>query len=160
MPRDTPTPEPFEPEWLERSLDRYYTWGLAFMVVLLLGFPLYRLREPDLRASAERSQQATYQTLGADLFAQNCASCHGDGGAGGGSAPTLDSKQFLSSTSDDQIHLLVSGGVPGSDMSPWNLEFGGPLTDEQVSQLVTYLRSLEDGAPSIPDWRRGVQAGG
>jgi len=148
---------PFEPAWLQRSLDRHYSWGLAFMLVLIVGFPIYRLREPHLRSQAKAEQQTSYVTTGAALFAQNCASCHG-ARATGGSAPTLNSKQFLSATSDGQVALLVTGGVSGSSMSAWSLDFGGPLTDEQIRQLVTYLRSLEPQAPSIPDWRTGAKA--
>ena len=45
-------------------------------------------------------------------------------------------------------------------MPAWSLDYGGTLTDEQVRQIVTYLRSLEPNAPSVPDWRTGTQAGG
>jgi mono/diheme cytochrome c family protein len=149
-----PRPDPFEPEWLQRSLDRYYLWGLVFMAVLIAGFPLYKLREPSLRSDALRSQQTTYARIGADLFDQSCSSCHGER-ATGDTAPTLNAKEFLSSTSDDQIRLLVSGGVSGTDMPAWSLDFGGALTDEQIRQIVAFLRSLEAKAPSVPDWRQG-----
>lgn len=79
--------------------------------------------------------------------------------ATGGTAPTLNSKQFLSTTSDDQIRLIVTGGVSGSSMSAWSIDYGGSLTDEQIRQLATYLRTLEANAPSIPDWRTGAKAG-
>jgi mono/diheme cytochrome c family protein len=71
----------------------------------------------------------------------------------------LNSKEFLKTTTDDQIRVLVSGGVSGSAMPPWSLDFGGTLTDEQVRQVVTYLRSLEPKAPSVPGWRQGKTAG-
>ena len=154
MPRDAPKPAAFEPAWLRRSLDRHYTWGLVFMVVLILGFVFYGIQEPTLRARAAREQQGIYVHLGEGLFANNCASCHGRA-ATGGSAPTLNSKQFLTSTSDEQARLLIAGGVSGTSMPAWSLDFGGPLTDEQVRQLVTYLRSLQPGAPSVPNWRQG-----
>jgi mono/diheme cytochrome c family protein len=111
-------------------------------------------QEPTLRAHAARQQQVTYARLGQQLFANNCASCHGRA-ATGGSAPTLNSKQFLTSTSDEQIRLLISGGVSGTSMPAWSLDDGGPLTDEQIRQLVTYLRSLASGAPNVPNWRQG-----
>ena len=159
MPKPNAGPREFEPEWLQRSLDRYYTWGLVFMAVLIAAFPLYRLREPTLRADAKAAQQTSYTRLGAALFSQSCASCHGAAATGGGSAPTLDSKQFLSTTSDAQAALLITGGISGSSMSAWSLDYGGPLTDEQIRQLVTYLRSLEtDKTPSIPNWRQGAKA--
>jgi mono/diheme cytochrome c family protein len=158
VPRERPQPPPFEPEWLERSLNRYMAWGLVFMVLLLAGFVAYRVREPHLRSDALKQQTTSYREIGAQLFADNCAQCHGKDAAGAGSAPTLNSRQFLKSTTDDQIRVLVSGGVPGSEMSAWSLDYGGTLTDEQVRQVVTYLRSLEATAPDIPSWRSGASA--
>ena len=158
MPKLNQGPREFEPEWLQRSLDRYYTWGLVFMAVLIVAFPLYRLREPTLRSDARTAQQTSYTRLGASLFSQNCASCHGKEGTGGGSGPTLNSKQFLGTTSDAQATLLITGGISGSSMSPWSFDYGGSLTDEQIRQLVTYLRSLAPAAPSIPDWRQSAKA--
>jgi mono/diheme cytochrome c family protein len=160
MPRERPQPAPFEPDALERSLNRYLMVGLVFMTLLITGFVVYRVREPSLRADATQAQQASYTKLGKGLFADNCAECHGDAATGGGDAPTLDSKQFLSSTSDAQIEALMSGGVSGTDMPAFGLEYGGTFTAEQVRQIVTYLRSLEKQAPSIPDWRTGAQASG
>jgi mono/diheme cytochrome c family protein len=157
MPKPPSGPREFEPEWLQRSLDRYLTLGLTFMVILIVAFPIYRLRESSLRHDAIVSQQTTYQTLGAALFEQNCSTCHGKSGTGG-TAPTLNAKQFLGSVADEQIRLIVTGGVPGSSMSAWSLDLGGPLTDEQIKQAVVYLRSLEPNAPSVPDWRTGAKA--
>ena len=155
MPRERPKPPPFEPEWLARSLNRYLAWGLVFMVLLLAAFVTYRVREPGLRKDATRAQTTNYTEIGRQIFAASCAQCHGNNAAGGGSAPTLNSSQFLKSTTNDQIHALVAGGVPGTEMPPWSLAFGGTLTDEQIVQITTYLRSLEPKAPSVPNWRSG-----
>ena len=154
MPRERPTPPPFEPVELERSLDRYLAWGLAFMVLLIAGFVAYRVREPTLRRDASRAQEASYREIGSELFATNCSSCHGKE-ATGGSAPVLNAKEFLKGTTDDQIRALIAGGISGTDMPTWSLAFGGTLTDEQVLQVTTYLRSLEPNAPSVPNWRAG-----
>ena len=154
MPRERPAPPPFEPEWLARSLNRYMTWGLVFMLVLLAGFVVYRVREPNLRKDAKHEQTTRYTTIGAQLFATNCAQCHGKD-ATGGSAPTLNAREFLKSTTDEQMHVLVSGGISGTQMPAWSVDYGGTMTDEQVAQIVTYLRSLEPNAPSVPKWRSG-----
>jgi hypothetical protein len=42
-------------------------------------------------------------------------------------------------------------------MPAWSLAFSGTLTDEQIHQITTYLRSLEPSAPSVPTWRSGKQ---
>ncbi len=154
MPRERPAPPPFEPAELERSLDRYLTAGLVFMIVLIVGFAAYRVREPTLRSDATRQQRVSYTAIGTQLFATNCSSCHGKG-ANGGSAPVLNSKEFLKGTSDEQIHSLIAGGVSGTDMPAWSLAFGGTFTDEQIAEITTYLRSLEPNAPSVPNWRQG-----
>ncbi len=157
MPRERPQPPPFEPEWLDRSLNRYLALGIVFMVLLLVGFVAYRVREPGLRRDATRAQNASYTSVGRQLFSASCAQCHGKNASGGG-APTLNSSEFLKSTADNQIVALVAGGVSGTDMPAWGLDYGGTFTDEQVRQVVTYLRSLEPHAPSVPGWRQGDKA--
>ncbi|MGZ4691474.1 MAG: c-type cytochrome, partial [Acidimicrobiia bacterium] len=144
--------------WLERSLNRYLAAGLVFMLLLLAGFVAYRIREPGLRRSATRAQTTSYTNIGRQIFSANCAQCHGKDASGGGSAPTLNSTQFLKSTTDAQIFSLVAGGVSGTEMPSWSLDYGGTFTDEQVRQVVTYLRALEPNAPSIPGWRQSAQA--
>ena len=156
MPKERPTPPPFEPAALERSLNRYLTVGLVFMVVLIAGFAAYRVREPSLRRDAQASQLASYQSIGGGLFDTNCSGCHGRD-AVGGSAPVLNSQEFLTNTTDLQISNLIAGGVPGTEMPAWSLAFSGTLTDEQIRQITTYLRSLEPSAPSVPTWRQGKQ---
>ena len=158
MPRERPQPPPFEPEWLDRSLNRYLAAGLIFMILLLAGFVAYRVREPGLRRTATRAQTASYTAIGEKIFATSCAQCHGKNGTGGGSAPTLNSKQFLKNTTDEQIFALVSGGVSGTEMPAWSLDYGGTFTAEQVRQVTTYLRSLEPNAPSVPGWRQSAKA--
>ena len=158
MPRERPQPPPFEPEWLARSLNRYLAWGLVFMVLLLAGFVTYRVREPGLRKDATSAQTTSYTDIGRQIFAASCAQCHGKNAGGGGSAPTLNSSQFLKSTTNNQIQALVAGGVSGTEMPAWSLDYGGTFTDEQVRQVVTYLRSLEPSAPSIPGCRQSAKA--
>jgi mono/diheme cytochrome c family protein len=150
-------PPPFEPEALDRSLDRYLVAGLIFMAVLIAGFIVYRIREPSLRSDAAAAQQTSYRAIGHQLFATNCASCHGKDGTGG-SAPVLNSQQFLKGTTDPQVENLIASGVPGTEMPAWSLAFGGTLTDQQIRQIDTYLRSLAAKAPDVPSWRQGKQA--
>lgn len=154
MPRERPAPPPFEPASLERSLDRYLAVGLVFMLLLIAGFVAYRVREPDLRRTAAAQQDSSYRAIGAQLFAGSCASCHGKHGDGG-SGPVLNAQQFLKTTSDGQIQDIISGGISGSEMPAWSLDFGGTLTSEQIRQIATYLRSLQPHAPSVPTWRSG-----
>jgi mono/diheme cytochrome c family protein len=157
MPTSPEAPREFEPGWLQRSLDRHLAWGLVFMLALVAGFALYKVREPGLRAAAAAQQEKTYVQLGRALFNNNCATCHGQNGMGG-DAPTLNAKEFLSSTSDEQMRLLISGGVSGTEMPAWSQEFGGTMTDEQIRQIIAYIRSWARTAPSVPNWRQGAES--
>ena len=139
-------------ESLERSTDKWMVWGLVFMIVLIVAFAAYFWFEPTGRADALEAHEATLTEMGAELYGLNCASCHGAEGEGG-IGPGLNSQEFLTSAVDGQISALISVGVPGSLMSPYALEFGGPLTAEEIDGLTTYLRSWEEEAPENPDWR-------
>ena len=137
---------------LIRSSRRWQAAGTFILFLLVLAFPVYRATDGSRRDQALASQDQAYLFQGGKLWATNCASCHGTNGEGG-SAPALNSQEFLTSVTDDQIHGIIAGGIPGTAMPAWLNDYGGPLTDEQIAALVAYLRSWETTAPSVPDWR-------
>lgn len=147
-----------DPPELMRALDRQYALTAACMAALLLAFPVYWRAEPARRAARARAQAAADVGAGRTTFALYCAGCHGEGGRGGRGYPTLASREFLASATDRQVEWLVSSGIPGSAMPTWHLDLGGPLSEQQIGQVVRYLRSLERGAPSVPGWRTGAAA--
>jgi mono/diheme cytochrome c family protein len=83
------------------------------------------------------------------LYAAECAQCHGLLGQGDGplartlNPPPLDLTVHVPLHGDGQIFQFISGGVPGTAMPV----FGGRLTDEQIWNLVNYLRTLAAPAP-------------
>lgn len=137
---------------LRRSLTRWQTAGVALMLVLVVAFPLYTAVEQTRRASARESEHAALLSSGSQLWGLNCASCHGDTGQGV-DAPALNSLEFLKNVTDEQIHGIVAGGIPGTEMPAWWNEYGGPLTDQQIEAVVTYVRAWEKHARSVPNWR-------
>jgi mono/diheme cytochrome c family protein len=137
---------------LEQATNKWMVWGLVFMALMMLIFPLYLWYEPSSRAEALESHQNSLAEQGGDLYGFNCVSCHGPDGVGG-IGPALNSQQFLTSADDTQIKALIAVGIPGSLMSAYALDFGGPLTSEQIDALTAYLRSWEEDAPDNPDWR-------
>jgi mono/diheme cytochrome c family protein len=153
-----PTPRPLDTPEQARALDRYYMAGLVCMALLIIAFPLYKLGEPARRERTLEAMRTENVTLGATMFAQHCAACHGDDARGGRGFPTLGAKEFLTSVSDKQLQWLISGGIPGSAMVAYDLDLGGPFTSQEITRLVTYLRSLEEDAPSVPGWYRGEAA--
>ena len=141
-------------EELEQSTNRVMVIGAVLLVAMALVFPLYRWFEPTNRESARAEQLDSLAETGETLWGFNCASCHGLSGEGG-VGPALNSKQFLQSATDQQTEVLISVGVPGSQMGAYSQDFAGPLTSEQIKALAVYIRSWEEDAPDNPNWRDG-----
>jgi mono/diheme cytochrome c family protein len=145
-----------DPE-LDRSTNRVMVWGVLLLLAMALAFPVYLAFEPEAREDSRTENLASLASEGEDIWGFNCASCHGDNGEGG-TAPALNSEQFLESATDDQISLLIAVGIPGSAMPAFSQDFSGPLTSEQIKGVTTYLRSWEEDAPDVPDWRNPTPA--
>lgn len=137
---------------LEASTTRWMQWGLLLIVLFALAFPIFRIYEPADRESAQDGLSSSLAAQGANLYQIECAGCHGIDDQFG-FAPVLNSAQFLSNVSDEQIGQLIAVGIPGSDMAAYSLDFGGTLTSSQITAITTYLRSLEPTAPDVPEWR-------
>lgn len=142
---------------LEASTNRVMLIGAGLMFALVLLFPLYRLTEPANREEARAAQLDDLAAAGESTWSFDCSSCHGLNGEGA-IGPALNSKQFLESANNTQIQNIVSVGVPGTQMSAYSLDYGGPLTSEQIKAVVTYIRSWEETAPDRPDWRDMLNA--
>ena len=92
---------------------------------------------------------------GANLFANNCAKCHGENALGKNSRPALRSDR-IAGTTDGDIAWLLKNGNPYKGMPTW-----GALPEKERWQLVAYVRSLNASpastAPAAPAPATGVQ---
>ncbi|MFQ5433864.1 MAG: c-type cytochrome [Anaerolineae bacterium] len=132
----------------KENYTQYIGVAFGFTLAILIIFQIYFWREPARLRADEEADRLASETAGRDLFAENCTSCHGDNGEGG-AGPALKSRQFLATTSDELLFNLARTGIPGTLMPAWGQAFGGPFTDEQVVQLVAFIRSWEATAPEI-----------
>ena len=82
---------------------------------------------------------------GQRLFNQTCQTCHGPAAQGdrdrGG--PALNTSSLAHGNAPADLFRNIRTGIPGTQMPPF-----ARLTDEQVWQLVTYIHSLQGGAPA------------
>ena len=82
---------------------------------------------------------------GAKVFQTNCESCHGPQGHGDGPAgQVLDPKpknlgELQATASDDYLYWRINTGKPGTSMVAWQ----GTLSDEQIWQAVSFIRTLK-----------------
>jgi putative heme-binding domain-containing protein len=87
---------------------------------------------------------------GAVLFRQECVFCHGVGARGGVRGPDVTTGSWSHGGSDADLSRTISNGVPGTAMPAHQ------LTDDEIWQIVSYLRTQEQPpASSVGDARRG-----
>src|SRR5947199_7618169 len=89
-------------------------------------------------------------TQGAILFRQECVFCHGVSARGGMRGPDLTTGSWSHGGSDAELAATISAGVPGTAMPP------NKLTEEEIWQIIAYLRTLQQPVmPPTGDARRG-----
>lgn len=76
---------------------------------------------------------------GQQLFASNCAGCHGLDGRGGEHAPDIATKLEVQRLDDAEILRIVYNGIPEAGMPA----FRAVLNNDQMQAVVGYLRVLQ-----------------
>jgi mono/diheme cytochrome c family protein len=91
------------------------------------------------------SMQGQSEKSAASLFQQNCSPCHGNDGKGNKAigTPNFTDPAFIHSVSAEEMRSAIEKGKNGR-MPAWS----GKLTEEQISDLVAYIRSLPADANS------------
>jgi cytochrome c oxidase cbb3-type subunit 3 len=89
-------------------------------------------------------------------FRINCALCHGLGAHGGGRGPDLTRAHKKHAHSDAELFQVISNGIPGTVMPANGTNGQGVgMTDEEIWQIITYIRSVEVKAPANPSGNAG-----
>lgn len=84
-------------------------------------------------------------------FRLNCALCHGLGARGGGRGPDLTRAQKKYAHSDAEMFQIISNGIAGTAMPANGTNGQGVgMTDSEIWQIITYIRSQEKKAPATP----------
>ncbi len=84
---------------------------------------------------------------GAQLFAENCAVCHGPDGQGrvGAALATV----WSGIRPDLQVKTTISNGIAGSAMPAWSQAKGGPLSETEINDLTAFVLSLAHTNPLV-----------
>ncbi len=86
------------------------------------------------------------------LYAQNCAGCHGSEGRFGSARP-LNDPLYLAVANADVLRQVTAKGVPGTAMPAFAKQAGGSLTDKQIDALVEGMRSRWGRPKDLKMWR-------
>ena len=133
----------------------------GLLAIIGVALPLYWLAEPGRQEGAVAGYQETFERRGLELYetGAQCVSCHGGGGSGGSATFIINDEngQFVDQVSwvapalndvlyrydEDQVRYILDYGRPGTPMAAWGQPGGGPLTSQQVDNIIDYLWSVQ-----------------
>jgi putative heme-binding domain-containing protein len=108
--------------------------ALAVVTLLAAG----ATAQNPLAGDAKAAKAGEYE------FRINCALCHGLGAHGGGRGPDLTRAIKKHTHNDAEMFQVISNGIPGTAMPANGTNGQGVgMTDEEIWQIITYIRSLE-----------------
>jgi len=155
--------------------------ALGLLAVIAVALPLYWLAEPGRQKGAVESSQEEFIARGLDTYENGaqCVNCHGGAGVGGvanfvindqngqfvaqvnWTAPALNN--VLYRYNEDQVRYVLNYGRPGSPMAAWGAPGGGPLTTQQIDNVIDYLWSVQlkpkQMRTQVDDFVRGIDPG-
>lgn len=119
-------------------------WCVGFVGLVLLGLAGQpAIGQNPLAGDAKAAKAGEYE------FRINCALCHGLGAHGGGRGPDLTRAVKKHTHSDADMFQVISNGIAGTAMPANGTNGQGVgMTDEEIWQIITYIRSQEVKAPT------------
>ncbi len=134
-------------EVVHRSTQHLSREDLVAMATFLRSLPAAPAPVPSAAAPAPAPVAPRIASLGAAIYADHCADCHGDDGRGstGAFPPLAGNRALLMANPANVIRVVLSGGfLPSTSGNP--RPYGMPpfshlLTDEQVAAVVTHVRT-------------------
>lgn len=162
----------FDDEGMEGPrLEMAQKGALALLLVIVFALPYYWLKEPTRQTGAVEGFDKRAAHRGFVLFQPasssvpegnighfGCGGCHGTEGEGGitayvitgadgkprtvqWKAPALNT--VLSRFSEEEVNTIITYGRANTPMPPWGVVGGGPMNEQQVTDLITYIKSLQ-----------------
>ncbi len=108
-------------------------------IELLLQY-LYEMAEVEEPVEVSREPVIGDVALGASVYEDNCAVCHGKNGEGV-SAPALGNPMLLATATDHFLRYAIAEGRDGTPM----IAFKDSLSSEKIDGLTAFLRSRASG---------------
>ncbi len=153
--------------------------AVALLLVIVFGLPMYWLREPGRQTNAVKGFDKESAHRGYILFQPTtsavpegnighfgCGGCHGTNGEGGVTQFAITaadgSSQFVKWTvpalntvlkrfTEDEVTTIITYGRANTPMPAWGVAGGGPMNDQQIGDLVEYLKSIQISKKQIQD---------
>lgn len=118
-------------------------WCMGLVSLLLVIGVCSADGQNPLAGDAKAAKAGEFQ------FRINCALCHGLGAHGGGRGPDLTRAVKKHTHSDADMFQVITNGIAGTAMPANGTNGQGVgMTDEEIWQIITYIRSQEVKAPA------------
>lgn len=143
-----------------RRLDFALGANLVMLTIIGVSLPLYWLGEPGRQQGRDEDTARIFTNRGEEIYLEGaqCVTCHGVDGTGGAASFALTSETgefiaqvswqapalntVLSRFSEDEVLHTLNYGRNGV-MPAWGAPGGGPLTEQQLQEVMFYLRSIQ-----------------
>lgn len=143
------------------KLDKSLSFALVLLGVCSIALPLYWLAEPGRQEGAVDAYQLNFESRGEGTYitGAQCVTCHSAGGVGGSAAYVLQDAdgQFIANANwtapalnnifnrydESEVTYILNYGRPGSPMAAWGVPGGGPLTTQQVQNIIEYIQTFQ-----------------
>jgi mono/diheme cytochrome c family protein len=158
-------PGPSDADLETPVLQKLQGWGVVLVAFFVIWIPIVWLQEPTENLTQERALLTDSIARGArevQLFSEDnqlgvgCVRCHGPELRGGtvipnGTNPTTGQPQYgyplnlttvCSRLTPDEIRTTIEEGRIAQGMPSWSIRFAGALDDQQVTDLIDYLISI------------------
>jgi mono/diheme cytochrome c family protein len=164
-----------------RKLNLALFSAAGLLAIIGVALPLYWLAEPGRQEGAVETFEETFVRRGAELYevGAQCINCHGGDGVGGQAtfiindqngqfveqvswvAPALNNVMYR--FSEEGVRYILNYGRPGSPMAAWGGPGGGPLTTQQIDNLIAYMWSIQltpdEMTVEVDDFVAGIDPG-
>jgi len=131
-----------------QTLRVYRVWSIGAVVAGIVMFGYFSVdRTPTTAVANPVPNDTATLARGAQLYAQDCAVCHGVSGKGDGTygaqlnpRPADLTGTHITTHTDGDLYWWISHGIAGTGMPAWS----GTLSDQDMWALVRYLRTLRN----------------
>ncbi len=108
-------------------------------VVILTASGYIAAEPPPLTVPTQATTPTTPTEATVKLYASMCQACHGPDGKSPMKEMAFVGREWKHGTKTPDMIKVITNGVPGTVMMP----FKGRLTEQQIKDLATYVRSLD-----------------
>ena len=160
------TPGPADADLDTKILERLQGWGIVLVLVFMIWIPLYWLSQPSVNEAAAARLTTDSIARGHMITLPNdeavnqggvgCVNCHGPDLHGGTTlfngkpypVPPLynvcDYTVHGAIKSVDDLRTVIEQGRTGTPMPSWSVKYKGAMDDQQISDVINYLISINE----------------